>query len=84
MSEGQRPPVKDFTGRVIEQYDTVIYPTRKGSEMWLSRGFVMGFMEHGMPGDAQMRLRVVTKTADGQTRIVYIPVSRVVVLQERP
>lgn len=33
---------KDFLGRVIEVGDTIVYPNRQGSRMWLTKAEVLG------------------------------------------
>lgn len=35
--------LKDSTGTVIRKGDTIIYPVRQGSDMWINMAYVEGF-----------------------------------------
>jgi hypothetical protein len=69
--------VKDFLGRDIAVGATVVYPTRKGSNMWLSKGVVEAIVPPN--GPFQSQLKVAARTDDGKKRIVYVPYQRTVV-----
>lgn len=61
----------DFNGRTITPGVTVVYPTRRGSAMWLSSGQVREVV-----GD---KVKVVVTTETDGKRVVYIPAVRCVV-----
>jgi hypothetical protein len=47
MVVNDRKDVLDFIGESIEEGQTIAYPGRKGSEMWLSHGIVKTVHENG-------------------------------------
>ena len=44
MNENLRP--QDFLGKIIQLHDHVVYPTRRGSALWLSQGTVQDTNYH--------------------------------------
>jgi len=47
--------MKDFLGRTIEVGDTIVYPVRRGSSMWLSKG------EVEFVGEGELEGRLILK-----------------------
>lgn len=63
---------QDFNGSPIAVGDVLVYPTRRGAAMWLSSGKALGY--DNLTGS--VRIRVETRTADNERRIVYIDPKR--------
>jgi len=71
---------RDFTGKEVTLGCAIVYPTRKGSEMWLSRGKVVNITTNAVVARDPHTLKVETLTHKGDRRIVYIPSPRSVVV----
>lgn len=67
----------DFTGTGITPGATVIYPTRRKSDMHLSQGIVLDVAHGGYEQDATLKVEV--RTDKGERRVVYVPAKRCVV-----
>lgn len=54
---------KDFRGREIKVGDTIVYPGRQSSSLWMTEGEVTGVKSVWYPGDREetftLRVRVV-------------------------
>lgn len=80
MSEYEGKYPKDFLGATINVGSEIVYPSRRGSAMWLSKGRVKD-LACGPPGTA-FKLEVVTESASGKKRIAHgIPSERCVVVR---
>lgn len=56
--------VKDFLGCVIEVGDVLIYPVRRGSDMWLSKIIVTDLGDGVVHGTNDKGRRVILKRPD--------------------
>ena len=72
---------KDFLGNVIEQGDTIVYPGRQGSSMWLNKAEVLSvsWAESTGPG-VKYTLSIVR--SDGR-RAQITKLNRVVVVEKK-
>jgi hypothetical protein len=70
--------IVDFLGREIRVGDTVVYPCRSGSTMWLTNGEVIDFAD-GVIGEP-FRVAVRAKTESGVKRTGMVPVDRCIVV----
>lgn len=70
--------MKDFLGREIAVGDTVVYPRRGGSSVWLGKGQVLHTYHEslGAPGTVQVR----AETSTGVKRTGDVPAARCVVV----
>jgi hypothetical protein len=64
--------VKDFLGRDIVAGNTVVYPIRKGSSMWMKRMTVVG-TEHGVLTGNSPEGRRITLTNISNVTVVEAP-----------
>ena len=80
MNENLRP--QDFLGKIIQLHDHVVYPTRRGSALWLSQGTVQDTNYHDDLSREPwtVRVRVESPGACGGHRVVNVPARRCVVV----
>jgi hypothetical protein len=56
----------DFLGREIKAGDTIVYPVRRGSSMWLNRLLVTQVASDGVDRDGQPLLHVAGTNSFGR------------------
>lgn len=65
-------PVLDFLGRPIAVNDTVVYPVRKGSAMWLNRMVVSKVNDEGVKPILQGHTSKGLVTIKNLTNVVVV------------
>ncbi len=59
--------VKDFLGKTIKVGDTIVYPVRQGSDMWMSKAEVLGINKRNLSGYQHITLSInVMQSWDGR------------------
>jgi len=66
----------DFLAKEVHLGDSVVYPTRSGSDMHMRKGTVVNIQATA----TSHTLKIKTETWEGQNRVVYVPIGRAVVV----
>lgn len=73
---------KDFLGQVIEQGDTIVYPGRQGSGMWLNKATVLGISWPKEASGPKVAYTLSIQRSDGR-RAQITKLDRVVVVEKK-